>query len=48
MTIMEYYLVDVTFNYDSNGNIKSVSIPFEETVKEILFMNVNNNTELHL
>ena len=38
MTIMEYYLVDVTFNYDSNGNIKSVSIPFEETVKEILFM----------
>ncbi|NRX26019.1 hypothetical protein DFM89_001611 [Clostridium beijerinckii] len=38
MTIMEYYLVDVTFNYDSTGNIKSASIPFEETVKEILFM----------
>ncbi|MVX66751.1 serine hydrolase [Clostridium chromiireducens] len=38
MTMMEYYLITVTFNYDSNGNIKSVSIPFEQTVKDILFI----------
>ncbi|EHJ00558.1 Beta-lactamase [Clostridium sp. DL-VIII] len=38
MIVMESSLIDVTFNYDSTGNIKSVSIPFEEAVKEILFM----------
>ena len=38
MTMMEYYLITLTFNYDSNGNIKSVSIPFEQTVKDILFI----------
>jgi len=37
MTMMEYYVIDVTFDYDSNGNIKSVSIPFEQSVKEIVF-----------
>ncbi|MFW2490411.1 serine hydrolase [Clostridium chromiireducens] len=38
MTMMKYYLITLTFNYDSNGNIKSVSIPFEQTVKDILFI----------
>lgn len=37
MTMMEYYVIDVTFDYDSNGHIKSVSIPFEQSVKEIVF-----------
>lgn len=37
MTIMDYYLIHVTFNYDVNGNIKGVSIPFEQSVKEIIF-----------
>lgn len=33
MTFMEFYEIPVTFNYDSNGTIISVSIPFEESVK---------------
>jgi CubicO group peptidase (beta-lactamase class C family) len=40
MTIMEFYVIPVTFNYDSNGSIKSVSIPFEQSVKEIIFKKI--------
>lgn len=32
MTIMEFYVITVTFNYDSNWDMKSVSIPFEQSV----------------
>ncbi|MBA8980633.1 hypothetical protein DFR98_000339 [Clostridium saccharobutylicum] len=34
---MDYYVISVKFNYDNDGNIKSVSIPFEPNIKEILF-----------
>lgn len=37
ITMMEFYVITVTFNYDNNGDIKSVSIPFEQSVKEIVF-----------
>jgi CubicO group peptidase (beta-lactamase class C family) len=40
MTIMEFHVIPVTFNYDSNGSIKSVSIPFEQSVKEIVFKKI--------
>jgi CubicO group peptidase (beta-lactamase class C family) len=40
MTIMEFYVIPVTFNYDSNGSTKSVSIPFEQSVKEIIFKKI--------
>jgi len=37
MTMMEYYVITVTFGYDNNGDIKGISIPFEQSVKEIVF-----------
>lgn len=38
MTLMGRLVISVTFNYDNDGNIKSVSIPFEQSVTEILFI----------
>ncbi|MTK11510.1 MAG: serine hydrolase [Clostridiaceae bacterium] len=35
--MIEYYTITVTFNCDSDGNINSISIPFEQSVKEIVF-----------
>lgn len=37
MKVMDYYVISIIFNYDNDGNIKSVSIPFEPNIKEILF-----------
>lgn len=37
MEIMDYYVILVIFNYDNDGNIKSVLIFFEFNIKEILF-----------
>ncbi|MDR3597052.1 serine hydrolase [Clostridium sp.] len=41
MTFMEFHVIPVTFNYDGNGTITSVSIPFEQSVKEIMFTKCN-------
>lgn len=38
MTLMDHFKISITFNYDNDGNIKSVSIPLEQNVKEILFV----------
>lgn len=38
MTFMDYYIIPVSFTYDNDGHIKSVSIPLEQNVKEIMFM----------
>lgn len=37
ITVMEMMASTVTFNCDSNGSISSVSIPFEQGIKEIIF-----------
>lgn len=33
MTFMDFFVIPVTFNYDDNGTIISVSVPFEQSVK---------------
>lgn len=33
MTFMDFFVIPITFNYDSNGTIISVSVPFEQSVK---------------
>lgn len=38
ISFMEHYTIPVTFNYDSNGTIISVSIPFEQNVKAAEFI----------
>lgn len=37
LTMMEMMTVTVTFNCDNSGNINYVSIPFEQSVSEIMF-----------
>lgn len=40
MTMMMFNNVTVIFNYDSNGAINSVSIPFEQSVQDIIFKKI--------
>lgn len=37
ITVMQFYTITVTFDYDNTGDINRISVPFEQSVKDIVF-----------